>query len=213
MFGRLSEEKRVEAIALICETTDNLAELFINWTSNEDWDPNFTCLTPKKAYMDELYILCSMPTCLPYLAWRKKRPDAYEDVSVFLEHTFSTIHEKYGSDWPFRIKTENPSTSLPTFIDLMDERLKEYEIAWHDELVNREAEIRKSRYKLGGSHDGDLLASAMANTPFKDLVILRLYDVASDEENAGIEYGGFGYQVMPAMTKQGDTFLHNLKRI
>ena len=75
MFGRLNEAKRAKAVSLMDEMVNFIAKMLITWSSKEEF-----FITPKKPFVDELYILSSMAKYLPHISWRKKRQDAWEDV-------------------------------------------------------------------------------------------------------------------------------------
>jgi len=210
MFGRLSEAKRAKAVDLMDEMVNFIARMFITWSTDKEF-----FLTPTKPYVDEVFILSSVAIYLPYVSWRKKRPDAWEDVLLSSSNIYSDVFEKYGSEWPFRTKANNPGELMVGVGDIVDERFKEYEIAWHDELVNKEAELKKHRHKHGGGGDwiDDAIGTMGAELPFADLVIRRLFDVDPNNKDESDDYRGFAYQVVPLMSKRGDVFMQYLKRL
>ena len=208
MFGRLNEAKRAKAVSLMDEMVNFIAKMFITWSSEKEF-----FLTPTKPYIDELYMLSSMAIYLPYVSWRKNRPDAWEDVLQSSANIYPEIFEEYGSDWPFRIEAKNPSELIVGIGDIIDGRFKEYEIAWHHELVNVEAEMVKARHESGGDIGSDMLARTMAERPFADMVIRHLFDVDPNNSKESDGYRGFAFQVMSLMTKRGDVFLQSLKRL
>jgi len=209
MFGRLNEEKRAKAVDLMNEMIHEMAGILMFWSTDKN-----TFLTPTKPYLDELYVLSSMAIVLPYLSWRKKRQDAYEDVVLASHNIYSEVFEKHISDWPFKVDTNNKGEFIGAIGDLMDLRFKEYEIAVHDQLVNIEAEVKKYRHSHGGYSDMDeLMGASMAEHPFRDLVIRHVFDVDPMNRDKSADYGQWASQVLSLMSKRGDVFTQYLKRL
>ena len=210
MFGRLNEAKRAKAVSLMDEMVNEIAKIFIAWSSEEEF-----FLTPTKPYVDELYILSSMAIYLPYISWRKKRQDAWEDVLLSTTNIYSDVFEKYGSDWPFRTNANNPGELLGAIGDIVDGRFTEYEIALHHELVNEEAQFKKWHHETGsGTSEMDRrMGSIGAEKPFADLVIRCLFDVDPNNRDESDDYRGFAFQVRSLMSKRADVFVQSLKRL
>lgn len=207
MFGRLNEEKRAKAVDLMDGMIHEIARIFMSWSTSRE-----SFLTPTKPYIDELYVLSSMAIYSPYISWRKKRPDAHEDVILSVTNIYSDVFEKFRSDWPFKSIANDYGDFIGDIGDLMDTRFKEYEIALHHELVNIEAEKVKARHESGDGYS-DILAASMADQPFKELVCRRLFDVDFNDIDESRDYSGFVFQVLPLMSKRGDVFIQYLKRL
>jgi hypothetical protein len=213
MFGRLNDQKRSTAVRWMRELTETTADILIYWSTGTG---AFIFTTPKKPYIDELYVLISVTTAFPYLGWRKGRADAYEDLKTYYDQTFSDVYKKYKADWPFRITVDGEKLFLDSVYELVDKRVKQYEAAWHDEIVNLSAEFQKWSHSHSGAGNPEadwVIGTLMAERPFAKLAVRILFDVDGEDKDVMDKYIGFGLQIMPLLSDRGETLMKNLKRL
>jgi hypothetical protein len=209
MFGRLNEAKRAKAVSLMNNMVHEIAKTLIAWSTDKEFFQ-----TPKKPYIDELYILSTGAIYSPYIEWRKKRQDAFEDILLSSTNVYSDVYENYGGDgseWRMKCSASSAGGLLSSIGNLVDERFREYSIAANDQLANVNAEIKKSRGQSDLS--SELFARMNATTPFNDLVIRRLFDVDPNDRDQSTGYRSFSGQVMQFLGKRSDVFVQYLKQL
>jgi hypothetical protein len=209
MFGRLNEAKRAKAVDLMTNMVHEIAKTLIAWSTEKEFFQ-----TPKKPYVDELYILSTGAIYSPYIEWRKKRQDAFEDILLSSTNVYSDVYEKYGGDgseWPMKCSASSAGDLLSSIGNLVDERYREFSISANQQLANIDSEIRKSR--RNNDFDPEMTGRLNAAHPFNDLVIQRLFDVDPNDRDQSNGYRQFSGQVMQFLGKRSDVFVQYLKRL
>jgi len=206
MFGRLSEKKKKAAINLMVETTETLSRTLIIWAAGE-------FKTPKKPYIDDLYLFCSAMPSNNYLVWRKMKSDAHFDIKKFIELIFTHVFQEHKEKSPFRSETQYLDDFLAEIHARMDGNILKIETALRDEVNNIAAALGKYRLEEGSSNDPHMQymhALTTAEHPFKEAIIENLFDIGLGDEKTLGDYDNFASQASSLLIRYDDIFRKGL---
>jgi len=206
MFGRLSEKKKKAAINLMVETTETLSRTLIIWATGE-------FKTPKKPFIDDLYLFCSAMLSSNYLAWRKLKSDAYIDIKRFVDLIFAHVFQEHKENSPFRSEKQNLDDFLAEIHTRMDGNILKIEAALRNEVNNIAVELGKYRRAAGASTDPHMQymhALTTAEHPFKEAIIQNLFDIDQRDEKTLGDYDNFASQASSLLIRYDDIFRKGL---
>lgn len=177
VFGRLSQEKRDMVVVMMVDKINRSVRQLIFYTSEEQYN------TPKKPYVDELYILCFAFFSTHYVKWRRERQDAYEDTNLVFSFMCDEAIKHFKGDFPFQA---NPETAddLREAIggEVLGKRVLDYLFAFQQLTSNIDTGRKWVGENMPGLSGGagEAMAGAMATklvgNPFLDLVTERVFD-------------------------------------
>ena len=209
MFGRMSERKKKNAVNFMVETTEDISRTLIIWATNE-------LKTPKNPFIDELYLLCAAMLSNNYVVWRKKKSDAYSDITLFIDLIFTHVFHEYRIKFPFRSDKQNLGDFLSEIHQKMDENRTKIDTALRNEVNNIATELEKYRRADCSSDDPHMQymnALTTAEHPFKEAIIQRFFDIDRNDENSLGDYGYFASQASSLLIRYDDIFRQGLKRL